>query len=61
MVENILKFTNAVRFSVVLAKSGKYTYFWVADSDDIRAYIEIMYLRAASRVNLFNRSIIWNH
>ena len=58
MVENIVNFTNAVieraieRFSAVLAKSGKYTYIREVDSDDIRAYIGIMYLRAAFRVNL---------
>ena len=67
MVENFTKFTNAVietaigRFSAVLAKSNKYTYLRVVDSDGIRAYIGIMYLRAAFRVNLFNRSSIWNH
>ena len=52
-VENIVKFTNAVietaieRFSAARAKSDKYTYFRVIDSDDIRAYIGIMYLRAS--------------
>ena len=67
MVENIVNFTNAVietateRFSAVLAKSDKYAYIREVDSDDIRAYIGIMYLRAAFRVNLLNRSTIWNH
>ena len=67
MIENIVKFTNAVietaieRYSAVLAKSDEYTYFRVVDSDNIRAYIGVMYLRAAFRVNLSNRSTIWNH
>ena len=29
--------------------------------DNIRAYIGLMYFRAAFRVNLLNRSAIWNH
>ena len=49
------------RFSVILAKSDKYTYFQVFDRDNIRAYIEIIYMRAAFRVDLLNRSTIWNH
>ena len=49
------------RFSAVLAKSDEYTYFRVVYSDDIGAYIGTMYLKAAFRVNLLNRSRIWNH
>lgn len=64
MVENIVNLTNAViktaieRFSVVLAKSDKYIYFRVVNSDNIRAYIEIMYLKVAFRVNSLTRSTI---
>ena len=43
------------RFSVVLAKSDKYAYFRVAHSDNIGAYIGIMYLKATFRVKLLNR------
>lgn len=54
MAKNILKFTNVVteaaieRFSTVIAKSDKYTYFRVVDSDNIRSYIRIVNWRAAS-------------
>ena len=67
MVENIVKFTNAViekaieTFSAVVAKSDNYTYFWIVDSDDIRTYLGIMYLRAAFRVNVLKISTIKNH
>ena len=53
MAGNILKFTNVVtetaieRFSAVIAKSDKYTYIRVADSDNIRSYIRIVNWRAA--------------
>lgn len=64
MAENIVNLTNAViktaieRFSVVLAKSDQYIYFRVVNSDNIRAYIEIMYLKVAFRVNSLTRSTI---
>ena len=67
MIENIVNLTNAViktateRFSVVLAKSDKYIYFRVVNSDNIRAYIGIMYLKVAFRVNSLTRSTIESH
>ena len=64
LLKTLQTLTNAVveididRFSAVLVKSNKYTYFEVVDSNDIRVNIKIIYLRAAFRVNLFNRSTI---
>ena len=67
MVNNIVTYTNDVlqpvieSFSDVLQNSAKYLHFRLVDYIDIRAYLGILYLRAASRVNLLSADAIWNH
>ena len=67
MVNNIVGYTNDVirpvleRFSDVLEASTKYTHFCLVDHVDMRAFLSILYLRAALRVNLMSTSTIWRH
>ena len=67
MVKNIVTYTNSVlqpiteRFSDLLLNSNKYSFFRTVDYIDVRAYIGILYLRAALRVNLLRVDAIWDH
>ena len=66
IVNNIVGYTNDVirtvleRFSVLEA-STKYSHFRLVDHMDIRAFLGILYLRAALRVGLMNTSTTWHH
>ena len=65
MVNNIVGYTNDVirtvleRFSVLEA-STKYSHFRLVDHMDIRAFLGILYHRAALRVNLMSTSTTWH-
>ena len=67
MINSITRCTNEViqpvlgKLSDVLDTSSKYTHFALVDYIDIRAYLGILYLRAAFRVNQMNSSTIWHH
>ena len=49
------------KFSDPLDSSTKYSHVKLVDRVDIEAFIGILYLRAAFRLNIFDREIIWNH
>ena len=67
MVNNIVGYTNDVirpvleKFSDVLDASTKYTHFRLVYHMDIQAFLCILYLRAALRVNLMSTGTIWHH
>ena len=67
MINSITRCTNEViqpvleKFSDVLDFSSTYTHFALVDYIDIRAYLGILYLRAAFRVSQMNSSTIWHH
>ena len=67
MVNNIVGYTNDIirpvleKFSDVLDASTKYTHFRLVYHMDIQAFLCILYLRAALRVNLMSTSTIWHH
>ena len=48
-------------FEDLLEDSNKYPHFKLVDWIDMKAFIGILYLRAAFRLNLLDRDIIWNH
>ena len=66
MINSITRCTNEAiqpvleKFSDVLDTSSKYTHFALVDYIDIQAYLGILYLRAAFRVNQMNSSTIWH-
>ena len=41
--------------------STKYSHVKLVDRVDIEAFIGILYLRAAFRLNILDREVIWNH
>ena len=49
------------RYSDLFELSEKILYFRLVDQPDIEKFIGILYLQAASRVNLLNREFIGNH
>lgn len=67
MIMNIVQYTNdsiqpvLERFADLLENSNKYPHFKLVDRIDIEAFIGILYLRAAFRVNLLSKDYIWNH
>ena len=66
MIKNIVRYTIVViqpaieRFSDLFEQSDKYPHSRLVDQLDVEAFIGILYLRAAFRVNLLNREFIWN-
>ena len=48
-------------FSELLDDSTKYSHVKLVDRVDTEAFIAISYLRAASRLNILDRKVIWNH
>ena len=67
MIDKLVIYTNASiqplleKFEDVLDDSDKYPHFKLVDQIDMKAFIGILYLRAAFRLNLLEREIIWNH
>ena len=67
MIEKIVTHTNDVietameRFADLLEESDKYPHFRKVDKMDISAFIGLLYLRAAFRLNLQETLEIWNH
>ena len=67
MIDNIVKYTNQnikpvmERFADVFDESDKHTHFPFVDSDDILAYIGLLYLRGGLYVNLQNTRDLWFH
>ena len=49
------------RFLDLLKKSDKHSHVKLVDQIDIEAFIGILYLRSAFRLNLQSRETIWNH
>ena len=49
------------KFSDPLADSRKYSLVRLVDRVDNEAFISILYLRAAFRLNILDREVIWNH
>ena len=67
MIDKLVIYTNASiqplleKFEDLLEDSDKYPHFKLVDQIDMKAFIGILYLRAAFRLNLLDREIIWNH
>ena len=63
IVQNTNNFTQSVleRFLDLLKKSNKYPHVKLVDQIDIEAFIDILYLRSAFRLNLQSRETMWNH
>ena len=67
MMENIVQYTNKNMQSVIdkfpdlLDGSTKYSNVRLADRVGIESLIGILYLRAALRLNILDREVIWNH
>ena len=67
MIDNIVQYTNKNMQSVIdkfsdpLDGSTKYSHVKLVDRVDIEAFIDILYLRAAFRLNILDREVIWNH
>ena len=67
MIDKLVIYTNASiqplleKFEDLLEDSDKYPHFKLVDQIDMEAFIGIFYLRAAFRLNLLDRDIIWNH
>ena len=49
------------KFEDLLEDSNKYRHFKLVDRINMKAFIGILYLRAAFRLNLLDREFIWNH
>ena len=49
------------KFSDLLDGSTKYSHVKLVDRVNIEAFIGILYLRAAFRLNILDREVIWNH
>ena len=66
-MENIVQYTNKNmqsvidKFSDLLDGPTKYSNVRLADRVGIEAFIGILYLRAALRLNILDREVIWNH
>ena len=67
MIDKLVIYTNASiqplleNFEDLLEDSDKYHHFKLVDRIDMKAFIGILYLRAAFRLNLLDREIIRNH
>ena len=61
MLNNIVRYTAVERFLVLFEQSSKYPHFRLVGQLDVEAFIGILYLRAAFRVNILNREFIWSH
>ena len=67
MIDKLVIYTNASiqplleKFEDLLEDSDKYPHFKLVDWINMKAFIGILYLRAAFRLNLLDREIIWNH
>ena len=67
MIDKLVIYTNASiqplleKFEDLLEDSDKCPHFKLVDRIDMKAFIGILYLRAAFRWNLLDREIIWNH
>ena len=67
MMENIVQYTNKNMQPVIdkfldpLDDSTKYSHVKLVDRVEIEAFIGILYLRAAFRLNILGRKVIWNH
>ena len=47
--------------NIFLMDSDRYPHFKFVDRIDMKSFIRILYLRAAFRLNLLDREIIWDH
>ena len=67
MIDKLVIYTNGSiqplleKFEDLLEDSDKYRHFKLVDRIDMKAFIGILYLRAAFRLNLLDREMIWNH
>ena len=67
MIHKLAIYTNAAiqplleKFEDLLQDSHKYLHFKLVDWINMKAFIEILYLRAAFRLNLLDQEIIWKH
>ena len=67
MMDNIVQYTNKNmqpvidKFSDPLDGYTKYSHVKLADRVDVEAFIGILYLRAAFRLNILDREVIWYH
>ena len=67
MIDNIVQHRNknmqpvTDKFSDPLDGSTKYSHVELIDRVDIEAFIGILYLKAAFRLNILDREVIWNH
>ena len=67
MIDKLVIYTNASiqplleKSEDLLEDSEKYRHFKLVDRIDMKAFLGILYLRAAFRLNLLDREIIWNH
>ena len=67
MIDKLVIYTNASiqpfleKSEDLLEDSDKYPHFKLVDRIDMKTFIGILYLRAAFRLNLLGREIIWNH
>ena len=67
MIDKLVIYTNASiqplleKFEDLLEDSNKYPHFKLVDWIDMKAFIRILSLRAAFRLNLLEQEIIWNH
>ena len=67
MIDKLVIYTNASiqplleKSEDLLEDSDKYRHFKLVDRIDMKAFLGILYLRAAFRLNLLDREIIWNH
>ena len=66
MIDNIVQYTNKSmqpatdKFSDLLDGSTKYSHVKIFARVDIEAFIGILHLRAAFRLNILDREVIWN-
>ena len=67
MTNNIVQYTNKNmqpvidKFSDPLDGSTKYSHVKLVERIDIEAFVGILYLRAAFRLNILDREVIWTH
>ena len=66
MIDKLVIYTNASiqplleKFKDLLEDSNKYPHFKLVNRIDMKAFIRMLYLRAAFQLNLLDREIIWN-
>ena len=67
MIDNLVQYTNKNMQPVIdnvsdpLDGSTKYSHVRPVDRVDIEAFIGLLYLRAAFRLIILDREVIWNH